>query len=143
MFVLPRFTSAPVFFSLHVHFVVLFQTPNDYYMTTSENIKAVIRLPEEEAKTVTFGEEDIIGNDPAKRKVRIKVQQAGVKHPTLFSISPAETVDVLLQGFCKKSGLNPASVIFQFDGMTMERNKTLEEYEIDDDDYIIDATVKQ
>ena len=111
-------------------------------MVDNENIKAVIRLPEDEAKAVNVDENEILGVESEKQKVRIKVQRDGIKHPTCFRISPTDTVDVLLQGYCKKFGLDPDSVTFKFDGDMMDRNKSLEQYDIDDDDYVIDAIVK-
>jgi len=117
-------------------------TPETYFMGEIEKLNAVIRLPDDEVQSDIEDKKEDEQPQQQEEVICIKVQKDGMKHPATFRISPNKTVDTLLQGFCKKFGFSPDSIVLQFDGETMDRNKTLNDYGIESDD-LIDAVEKK
>jgi len=108
-------------------------TPNTYYWDEREEIKVVFHVPDD----VEIEEPQPEG----KELIVVKVQKAGMKQHAQFRLSPDDTISVLIEGFCKKFSFPPETITLQFDGEDMDKNKTLRDYDIENED-LIDAVQK-
>jgi small ubiquitin-related modifier len=59
-----------------------------------------------------------------------------------FKIKKTTNLKKLMDAYCKRQGLNPATVRFTFDGNRISGNETAEQLEMEDQD-VIDAMVEQ
>ena len=80
-------------------------------------------------------------NDPKGARFDIKVCNSE-GNEVYFKIKPSTRFDKLFGAYCKRSGLDPNSVRFNFDGNRLNKTQTPEDVEMEDGD-IIDAMVEQ